>query len=402
MRVQNLCLLLCAGSLAPVRTHAQGLTLRAAVDSALRNNLDLRIARSASDSARSELHITRALPNPTYAVIPNSPMQYSATIALDVGPQRLYRTRMSDLGAQAARSDVGESMRLTALAVEKAYFDVLLADARRSVVTARRGIIRQLVAADSARVQAGDLPERSLIRSGVELVRADADVARAGVEAQATRLTLQGLMGVASADTALHLDGALTYTPIATDSGMAIDAMIARRPDVAASRTREQQSMTAERLAASAIVPVPQLSYVRQFSAPFESGHYSALGIGVEMPIFNQYTGQRERAVAGRTAASLARRRTEAQASREVRSALAEFRSQQALVRRYESGVLLKVAQNVDATRYAYSRGAVSLLEELDALRAQQDVLTDYYTALHDYWVAVHTLRAAQGLTGPD
>jgi outer membrane protein TolC len=52
------------------------------------------------------------------------------------------------------------------------------------------------------------------------------------------------------------------------------------------------------------------------------------------------------------------------------------------------------VEQNVQATRYAYSRGAASLLEVLDALRAQQDVTTDYSTSLHDYWVSVYALRA--------
>ena len=156
--------------------------------------------------------------------------------------------------------------------------------------------------------------------------------------------------------------------------------------------------MAAQRLAASAMVPVPQLSYVRQSTAPFESGHYYAFGIGIEIPILNQYRGERERAAAGRDAASYARRRVEAQASREVRTALAEFRAQQALVKQYEAGVITKVVQNVDATRYAYTRGATSLLEVLDALRAQQDVMTDYYTALHDYLVAADALQAAQGV----
>jgi cobalt-zinc-cadmium efflux system outer membrane protein len=277
----------------------------------------------------------------------------------------------------------------------------MLADARRSIVSARQAIIRQIVAADSARVRAGDLPERSLIRSGVELVRAEADAARAGVDAQTTRLTLQGVMGVVAPDTALRLAGALTYTPVAIDSGDA-SVTVARRPDVAASRTREEQSSAMEQLAKSAIIPVPQLSYVRQRGAPFESGRYYAWGLGVELPLFNQYHAQRERAAAGRAAASLVRHRVEAQASREVVSARAERHAQEALVKRYESGVIAKVAQNVEATRYAYSRGAVSLLEVLDALRAQQDVMTDYYTALHDYWIAVAVLRAAQGAVRPD
>lgn len=402
MRARAFGLLLFAGALTPVCVRAQGLTLRAAVDSALRSNLDLRVSRSLADSARAETRIARALPNPTYSVIPNTPMQYGGTIGLDVGPQRLYRVRASDLGARAGRLDVEDNTRLTVLAVQKAYYDVLLADARRSIVSARRAIIRQVVAADSVRVRAGDLPERALIRSGVELVRADADAARAGVDAQTARLVLQGLMGVASADTALRLSGTLAFAPVDADSHVPMGVVLARRPDVEASRTREEQSTATERLARSAIVPVPQLSYVRQYSAPFESGRYYALGIGLEVPIFNQYNAQRERAAAGREAASLSRRRIEAQASREVQSALAVFRAQESLVKQYESGVMAKVEQNVDATRYAYSRGAVSLLELLDALRAQQDVMIDYYTALHDYWIAAHTLHAAQGVIGPD
>ena len=50
----------------------------------------------------------------------------------------------------------------------------------------------------------------------------------------------------------------------------------------------------------------------------------------------------------------------------------------------------------------AYLLSQWSLLEVLDALRAQQDVMTDYYTALHDYWIAVAVLRAAQGVIRPD
>lgn len=376
---------------------AQGLTLRQAVDTALRNNPDLRIARSVSDSALAETHIARALPNPQYSIIPGTPTQYAGTIALDVGPQRWSRKRVSDLGARAARTDVDEATRQLVLAVERAYYDVLLADARRTIVTDRRTIMRQLVAADSARVRAGDLPERALIRSIVELVRADADVARAGIDAETARLTLQGLMGVASPDTALRVDGTLAYRAVSVDTVVSGDRILARRPDVAAGRLREQQSAAAQRLAATAVLPVPQLSFVRQYSAPFESGRYFAFGLGLELPVFNQYRGQRERAAAGLEAASQARRRLELQASREVRSAVTQLRAQQALVAQYESGVLAKVEQNVEATRYAYSHGATSLLEVLDALRAQQDVTTDYYAALHDYWVAAYAVEAAEG-----
>jgi cobalt-zinc-cadmium efflux system outer membrane protein len=400
-------ILLLACAIAPCRLYAQessgtgapALTLREAVARALRGNLDLRISHSVADSARAETRIARALPNPVYAVIPNTPMQYGATLPLDIGPQRVFRRRASDLGERAARLDVDDNTRLIALAVRRAFYDVLLADARRSIVEARRAIMRQIVAADSTRVRAGDLPERALFRSGVELVRAEADVARAAIDAQTTRLSLQALMGVTNPDTALCLEGDLRYRDVTSDVDAAVRTALERRADVAASRTRELQASASERLAISSLVPVPQLSYVRQFSAPFESGRYYALGLGFEVPLLNQYVGQRRRAEAGRDAAALARQRVETQVGREVRTAVAEFRAQRALVKRYEAGVITKLEQNVEATRYAYAHGASSLLEILDALRAQQDVLTDYYTALHDYWIAAYALEAAEGMT---
>lgn len=383
-----------AGAQAPER---RGLTLRAAIDSALRNNLDALVATSTADSARSEARIARALPNPTVAGIPNTPYQYSATIALDVGPQRTYRVRASELGVEAAAADVRDARRQLTLAVARAFYDVLLADAVRDIVRARRDLVRRLAAADSARVQAGDLPERALMRSQVELLRTEADLARGTLSAQTARITLAGLMGSAVADTGLVLAGDLSYreTPPANEEQS--PDWLARRPDVVASRIRVAQSQAARRLAGSLVLPTPQLSVVRQYGAPFESGRYTSFGLGVEVPIFSQYAGQRERAAAGLRSAELQRRRVELQADREARAARAALVVQRALVQRYESGVVGRAQENVAATQYAYAHGASSLLDVLDAVRAQQDVMIDYYTALHDYWIAVRVAETVRG-----
>lgn len=373
-------------------------TLREAIDSALRHNVDLGASRSAADSARSETKIARAWPNPTLATIPNTPFQYSATLPLDVGPQRSLRVEASRLGADAARADLGETNRQVILAVQRAFYDVLLADAKATVVQGRRDVVRQVVSADSARVRAGDLPVRALLRSQLELLRTEADLARAGIDRKVTRLTLQGLMGAEVNDTSLRVEGTMGYRELVSGPRIVRDTAISARPDVQATRIREAQSGAAQRLARLQVLPVPQLSYVRQFNAPFESGHYYAFGVGFELPVLNRYTGQRERADASHEMAGFARRRVEAQARREIQFAIVEFDAQRDLVLRYEAGVVGTMRENVDAARYAYQRGSTSLLELLDALRTQQDMLTDYNQALHDYWLAAFALEAATGV----
>jgi cobalt-zinc-cadmium efflux system outer membrane protein len=400
-----LLLLLAITPAARAQEHADTtvpLTLAGAIDSALRRSPDLLVSRSAGDSARAELRIARALPNPQIAAVPNTPFQYSATIALDIGPQRTSRTRVAALAIDAATADTRDLQRQVSLNVARLYEDVLLADARRRLTLGRRDILRQLVAADSSRVRAGDLPERALIRSQIELIKGDADVARAGVDAETSRLGLEIQMGDARLDTARVLADSLTYRDIDFDERADhVLVLTESRPDVVAARVREAQSEAAEHLAASLRVPVPQLSYVQQFGGPFQTGRYSAFGIGFELPIVNAYGGQRDRAAASRIAAQGNVQRASSLAARDAIAALAEFRAQRGLVRRYESGVISKVSQNVEAPRYAYARGAAPLLEVLDALRAQQDVLTDYYTALHDYWVSVHGVRAALAVPLP-
>jgi cobalt-zinc-cadmium efflux system outer membrane protein len=104
-----------------------------------------------------------------------------------------------------------------------------------------------------------------------------------------------------------------------------------------------------------------------------------------------------DRAQAGLDAARWREHAVAIQVERDLRLALAEFRIQRELVERYEGGVLAKVAESVAATQYAYDRGAASLLDVIDAIRAQQDARDDHSLALHDYWVSVYALNAAAG-----
>ena len=376
-------------------------SLQQVVEFALRHNPDLLVAGATVDSARAEQRIARALPNPSYIASPNTPYQYGASISLDIGPQRYFRTRASGLGAQATRLDQRDAARQLTFNIQRAFMDLVLADTLEYLARARYQVVGQVLVADSARFSAGDIPERNLFRTQGELARAEADLARAHVTVQGARLIVQGLMGVVNPDTGFTVSGDLRFThgdPVAqmSDSSLLALAMI-RRPDLAAATQRVEQSEVQRRLAASSLIPIPQVSYIRQFTAPFDGGHYYSFGLGVEVPILNFYSGQRDRAAAGARAAAYAHERTLSSVTRDVVSALTAFRTQRGLVERFESGLLSKSDADVEATRYAYSHGAASLLDVLDAVKTQQDLRTDYFGALHDYWVSTFALSAAVG-----
>jgi len=371
--------------------------LDAVVAAALRANPDLLAARYRADSAHAEQRIARALPNPTYTAIPQVPYQHAFSEPIDVGPQRIYRTRAAGQGAAAAELDVADATRQVTFAVREVFHDLLLAGVLKDVATEQRDIFRQLLAADSARVRAGDVPERNLVTSEVQLARAEAGLVRAEAAVRGARLTLQALMGVPHPDTAFTVQGELRYqrVDLPVDSLQALAAQ--NRPDLAAARTRVEQSHALRTIAGSQLVPNPIFDVTYQCCQPFGNGRQYQFGVAVTFPLFYWFGGERQRARDAEQSATVQARRVETQLGADVVAALDAYRASLTLVDRYESGLLAKAERALELARYAYRAGAVSQLDLIEAIRAWADTRTDYYTALHDYWVSIYGLDRAVG-----
>jgi len=110
-------------------------------------------------------------------VIPGTPFQQSVAATLDLGPQRIFRTQAAGRGTTATRLVLADVTRQVTFRVRQSFYDVLLADSLRAIARERRDIFRGLLAADSVRWQSGDVPERNVTKSELELAGAEADLA---------------------------------------------------------------------------------------------------------------------------------------------------------------------------------------------------------------------------------
>ncbi len=372
-------------------------TLHDVLEIALRRNPDIVQARLRVDSAHGERRIARALPNPTYSGIPGNPYQYGVSLPIDLSPERLYRTRAASQGEAATQFVGRDVIRQVSFNVRAGFYDLLLADAQLQIAVEERDIFRQLLAADSVRLRAGDIPERDVVKTELEAARADAAVARADVAVHSARLGLQALMGVADPDTGFVVTGALESTPELTvppDSLLALS--LAHRPDLTAAQAQVDESHSLKSLATASLVPVPAVSVVYQHT-PFESGLRYAFGVTLPVPLFYWNGGERQRATAGVAAADAGLNRLHVQIESDVALALAGFRSARVLAERYQAGLLAKSTTALESTRFAYQQGAVSLLEVLEAVRTYGDTRAEYYGAVHDAWIAAYALSRAVG-----
>ncbi|HWC74592.1 MAG TPA: TolC family protein [Gemmatimonadales bacterium] len=380
---------------------AQGPTLREALQIARQHNADILSARFRIDSAQGEQKIARAFPNPAFSSNPNQPWNYSVTLPLDFTPERWFRTRAAGHGTAAANWDAADMERQITFQLCQAFTDVLLSERLRELATERHDILRQVLLADSARLRAGDLPERDVNKAELELARAEAEMQRAAAHVHATRLALQLLMGVTPPDTAFGVSGDLAYAPveIPVDS---LRGIASRRPDLRAAQDRVAQTRSLHSLATAQWIPVPIVSFTRA-TAPFgtdglfSNGTRNAIGFGFTVPLWDWNGGARDRSRAGVAQAQLEATHLEAQVANDIATAVDAYRSARLLAERYEGGLLDRARRSLETARYAYGSGAISLLELLDAIGTWSDTRSDYYTALHDYWISVYAVGNAAG-----
>ena len=380
---------------ATAQGNAEPLTLDRALSRALQENPDVRLARLRSDSSRAEVSIARSYANPALAVTPNNPWQYSVAAPLDIGPQRTYRVRAASEGAHAAVEDVRDAERQVRFAVGATFYDLLLADTLRQLTREQHDIFRDLLAADSARVRAGDMPEGNLVKSELELAKSGADLFRADAAVRAARLALQAAMGLARPDTGLQVSGSLTIRALPSFDAAVADSLIGDRPDVRAAQVRTLASVDSRRFATSLLVPVPALLLVQQRDEPFPNGQHYALGVSAQLPVWNWFSGERARADASVRQSQVSEARVRVQAYAEVTAALDEFHADEQLASKLDAGLLAKARGALETARFAYASGAISYVELLDALRTYGEIRTDAANAAHDYWVSAFAVARA-------
>jgi outer membrane protein, heavy metal efflux system len=381
-------------------------TLHDVVSFAMAKNPDIVTARLHVDSAHAERRIAGEFENPTASVIPGVPFQYGLADDIDVGPNRHYRIKAAQLGLTATRYSLFDTQRSVIFNVRQAFYDLLLAEALDSVAVEARDIYANLLAADSARLRNGDAPEGDVVTSELNLARGEANVSRAQASVRSARLALQLLMGVAKPDTAFPVHGSLRFETVGVPADRPDSLVLVAeqfRPDIKSADEQLDQSRALREQTRWMLLPIPNIGLSWQpqqaypGSFPFGENSHFTLAFGLPVPLFNWYGGEREKAKAGVAVAQVNDTETRRQALSDVIQAADSLRSATLLARKYQGGLLDKTQQAVERARYAYGRGAISLLDLLDAIRTNQDIRTEYYTAVHDYWVAAFSLDRAVG-----
>ena len=382
---------------------------------ALRHNPQIQNARAMIDGAQADVITAGARPNAVMSVngsgVDKSQYATASGVKLNAvdtivridqpferGNKRDLRlAKAGDLN-QAALWDLQETIRQERLRVVSAWLDLRVAEQRLQIADANLAQADRVSDKARLRFKTGDL-------SGADLGRIEADTARLQAEGQAARrdrartsAILSSLLGNEMQSQLMGTRGEWPTLLTHQSAEKLLTDISDKRPDVQAARARLAASKQSIELA--------RAQRTRDFTVglQYERNNPTVLnsvGAGVAIPLFtgNNFEGDIRRSMAEMTQAEIAMLQTERNARTETNLLLHELDEANGRLKSLQDLALQSARRTDKAADVAYSRGAMSTFEYLDAKRALRQAEIDAITAHADAALASSTIRILASLT---
>lgn len=370
------------------------------------HNRELQLARTAVAGAEADLLTAGQLPNPQvslnitqispwsgYGAGPWKDKKMDNVLRLDQlierGGKRDLRVKGADARLDASRFDLDDTRRQQLLSLRQTYFDLRLAQEKRRLAGELAANYDKSLDSGRLRLKAGDISQVELARLQIDKSRADNEARQTQAELEQAQVALAYLIGRERG--AAQLVAADNWPPLGDNPLKRSD--LEQRPDIAAAHLRVTAAEAARDLAKAQKTRDVTLGIQYEHNMQNEPTNSYGFGVSVPLFIFHEYEGDIARAEADLTAARLLYERTLAQAVGSSDQAASALRSAEERLRRLETGLLADAERVAKAAELAYSRGAMNLMDLLDARRTLRQIQIETATAHADHAKALAAWR---------
>jgi len=402
-------------------TGTSRLTLDEAIQMALQHNHNLLAARTTIPQAEAEETTANLRPNPSlfadWEYLPlgspahqnpnlygghstsdylhdNTEGDIGLSYLLERGKKRQHRLQAAkDITAQT-RSLVTDNERGLTFSVASLFVSVQLAQSTIELAEKDLKSFQKTVELGELRFNKGAISEDDYLKIKLQLLQFETDYQQAELAKIQALSDLRQLLGYESVSADYDVAGPFDYQPLNGNLEDFQLKALQNRPDLRAA----QQGVTAAR---------SQYELQRAIGKPDVTvqGNYSHVNAinaatvygSIPLPIFNRNQGEIARTRLAIIQAQEQEKATNGQALTDVRDAYGGLRVSDRIVQLYRSGYLEVAQKDRDIAEYAYQRGAVSLLDFLDAERNYRATQLAYRQALASYLLALEQLRQAVG-----
>lgn len=382
----------------------EGLTLDAAIDRLLRDNLTLRAESWQIPQARADVLTAGLRANPVLFADaqlvpygrygrdrPGGQVQYDVNIAhpIDYSAKRLARIDAAEHEVAVVEAQFRDAVRIQIDNLYTAFVNVIAA--RETVRYAKASVVglEQVVKTNEGLFERADATRADVDRVRSLRVAAGLGVEQAEETLRQTRRTLATLLDIGPAEeAALRVRGTLAdVAPPPPSADLLVRIALDSRPDLAAVRlaiARSRAEVHLERANRFSDAFLLYQPYTFQDNTPngLKSATSWALGVTVPIPLYDRNQGRiaRARLNVDQTKTELAA--LERQVANEVRNAERAYAVTKGMVQRYETDLLPSSVQQRDVAMRLFVAGEETALDAYNARRDHNEVVRQYRDTL--------------------
>jgi outer membrane protein, heavy metal efflux system len=310
------------------------------------------------------------------------------------GQKRQHRLQAARDTTTVSRSTVRDNERTLAFQVGQLYVNAQLADATLDLARQDLRSFQSTVEISEHQFQVGALAENDFLQIKLQLVQFQQDVEQAELSKAQSLSDLRQLLGYESVPSEYNIAEALEYRPLNVKLADLQTRALENRPDLRAATQGVTAAGSQWELAKANgkqdVTVSGNYSHVNGISA-------MTFSVSVPLPIFDRNQGNIAQTKAAITQAQEQQRAANGQVLTDVRDAYEALVSNDRVVKIFTSGARETALKSRDISEYAYRRGAISLLDFLNAERNYRAVELAYRQAVAGYVTALEQLRGAVG-----
>ena len=403
------------------RAGPTSITLDEAIQMALQHNHNMLAARTTIQQSEAEETTANLRPNPTlfadWEYLPlgspakqnpnlypgvstndylknNTEADIGLSYLMERGKKRQHRLQAArDITAQT-RSLVTDNERGLAFNTASLFVNVQLAESSLELADKDLKSFQKTVDLGQLRYDKGAISEDDYLKIKLQLLQFETDYQQAELAKVQALSDLRQLLGYESVSADYDVTGPFDYQPLKGNLEDFQLKALQNRPDLRAA----QQGVTAAKSQYELQRAIGKQDVTVQGNYSHVNGINAASFLGsIPLPLFNRNQGEIARTRIAITQAQEQEKATNGQALTDVRDAYEGLRVSDRIVQLYRSGYLDVAQKDRDIAEYAYQRGAVSLLDFLDAERNYRATQLAYRQALASYLLALEQMRQAVG-----
>jgi cobalt-zinc-cadmium efflux system outer membrane protein len=405
-------------ALVSIRVYAQTapvrITLDQAIEMAIQKNHSLLAARTMVLQNQAQEITANLRPNPTlftdweYLPLPGAHLDaglagylhdstegdIGMSYLIERGKKRQHRLQAAKDATSVTRSQVVDNERTLTFQVAQLFINVLLAESTLDLARQDLDSFQKTVDIGQSQLNSGGISENDFLKIKLQLLQFQQDVQQSQLARAQALSDLRQQLGYESVPADYDVAGPFAYEPLTVRLEELQMKALANRPDLRATQLGVTAADSQHQLAKAN--GKPDVTFSGNYS------HVNALNaftfaVSIPLPIFDRNQGEIARTHVAMTQAEELNRAARGQVLTDVRDAFEALQTSIRMAEYFRSGYLDVSQKSRDISEYAYRRGAVPLLDFLDAERSFRATQLAYRQAVATYLTALEQLRGAVG-----